>query len=139
MATWIMSQRRPRTEAAERRRAPRVSECVPLGITEDGTTFKAETVNLSATGAYCTLDRFLAPMTKLQLDYELPDPAGGRTGVGRCVRIRCTGVVVRSEPVIVSPDKGRYRVAIFFTDLSERNRSALSRFVRQRISRPSTS
>ena len=128
-----MSQPRPRTETSERRRAPRVSERVPLGITEGGATLTAETVNLSANGAYCTLDRFLAPMTKLQLDYELP----GHTG--RRVRIRCTGVVVRSEPIIVSPHQGRYHVAIFFTDLSERHRSALSRFVRQRLSHPSTS
>jgi hypothetical protein len=55
------------------------------------------------------------------------------------VRLRCTGVVVRTEPVVISPDKGRYHVAIFFTDLSERDRSVLSRFVRQRLSRPSTS
>ena len=58
-----------RTDTSERRRTPRVSERVPLGITEGGTTLEAETVNLSAAGAYCTLDRFLAPMTKLQLDY----------------------------------------------------------------------
>ncbi|OGX29065.1 MAG: hypothetical protein A3B78_03460 [Omnitrophica WOR_2 bacterium RIFCSPHIGHO2_02_FULL_67_20] len=134
-----MRQRRPRTEASERRRSPRVSERVPLAITDGGAPIQAETVNLSAAGAYCTLDRFLAPMTKLQLDYELPDPPGGGVGGGRRVRIRCAGVVVRSEPVIVSPDKGRYHVAIFFTDLSERNRSVLSRFVRQRLSRPSTS
>ena len=139
MATRVMPPKR-RTETSERRRAPRVSERVPLAITEGGTPIQAETVNLSAAGAYCTLDRFLAPMTKLQLDYELPDPAGGRGAAGgRRVRIRCAGVVVRSEPVIVSPDKGRYHVAIFFTDLSERDRLALSRFVRQRLSRPSTS
>lgn len=138
MAARMMPPKR-RTDTSERRRTPRVSERVPLGITEGGTTLEAETVNLSAAGAYCTLDRFLAPMTKLQLDYELPDPAGGGALSGRRVRIRCAGVVVRSAPVIVSPDKGRYHVAIFFTDLSERDRSALSRFVRQRLSRPSTS
>ena len=131
MAARVMPSKR-RTETSERRRLPRVSERVPLAITEGGTVLQAETVNLSAAGAYCTLDRFLAPMTKLQLDYELPDGGGRRT------RLRCTGVVVRTEPVIASPDKGRYAVAIFFTDLSERSRSALSRFVRQRLSRPST-
>jgi hypothetical protein len=111
---------------------PRVAERVPFAITEGGVALQADTVNLSAAGAYCTLERFIAPMTKLQLDYELPAP-------GRGHRIRCTGVVVRTEPVIASPDKGRYHIAIFFTDLSERDRSAIARFVHQRLARPSAS
>ena len=122
----------PGASSTERRQAPRVDHRVPLGITGEGTTLQTETVNLSAAGVYCTLDRFLAPMTKLQLDYEVPDGA-------RRVRIRCTGVVVRAEPVIANADRGRYHIAIFFTDLSDRDRSVLSRFVQQHLARPSTS
>ena len=127
-----MKKSRTGPPSAERRQAPRVSHRVSLGITGDGTTLQTETVNLSAAGVYCTLDRFLAPMTKLQLDYEVPDGA-------RRVRIQCTGVVVRAEPVIASADRGRYHIAIFFTDLSDRDRSVLSRFVQQHLARPSTS
>ena len=117
---------------AERRRAPRIDERVSLAITDGGAELATETHNLSASGVYCTLDRFITPMSKLQLRFELPDGA-------RRTTIRCAGVVVRVEPVIAGAERARYNVAIFFTELSERNRSAISRFVRRRLSAtPST-
>lgn len=117
---------------AERRRAPRIAERVVLAITDGGTELSTETKNLSASGAYCTLDRFIAPMSKLQLRFELPERS-------RRTTVRCAGVVVRVDPVIAGAERARYNVAIFFTELSERNRSAISRFVRQRLSAtPST-
>ena len=116
----------------ERRRAPRVTGRVTLAIRDASAEFRAETNNLSTIGAYCTLDRFLAPMTKLQLQFELPDGA-------RRVRVRGEGVVVRVEPVISSSERGRYHTGIFFTEMAERDRSAIARFVRQRLAAsPST-
>ena len=116
----------------ERRRAPRIAERVALAITDGGTELTTETRNLSASGAYCTLDHFISPMSKLQLRFELPQGT-------RRTTIRCAGVVVRVEPVIAGAERARYNTAIFFTELSERNRSAISRFVRQRLSAtPST-
>lgn len=111
----------------ERRRSPRLTAQLPVAISEAGMTVEAETNNLSASGAYCTLDRFLPPMSKLQLRLELPN---GRSHTS----IRCAGVVVRIEPVIAHAQQSRYHVAIFFTDLAERDRSAIARFVQQRLS-----
>ena len=110
----------------ERRRAPRVPERVPLAITDATAVVEAETKNLSASGVYCALERFIAPMTKLQLEFELPQ------GV-RPTRIQCSGVVVRVEPIITRVDRARYNTAIFFTDLVERDRMAISQFVRHRL------
>lgn len=111
----------------ERRRDPRASERVALTISDPGGVITAETKNLSASGAYCTLERFIAPMTKLQLQFELPDGP-------RQVTVRCDGVVVRIDPVVANPGRALYNVAIFFSDLGERERSAISRFVRGRLS-----
>ena len=111
----------------ERRGAPRAPERVIVAVTDAGAALQTETKNISASGAYCTLDRFLAPMTKLQLAFELPQGS-------RRVKIRCAGVVVRIEPVVASADRGMYNVAIFFTELAERDRSAIARFVRERLS-----
>ena len=124
----------PRLMASqERRRAPRVVERVPVALTDEGKAFQAESENLSATGVYCTLERFIPPMTKLQVQFELPDGA-------RHVRIRCEGIVVRVEPVITTATQARYHVAVFFSELTERDRSAISRFVSQRLAaRPATS
>lgn len=110
----------------ERRQAPRVVERVAVAITEAGEAIQTESKNLSTSGVYCALDRFIPPMTKLQLEYEVPNGH-------RFVRIRCAGVVVRVEPVIESTERGRYHVAIFFTDLAERDRAAIARFVRERL------
>lgn len=116
----------------ERRGAPRAAERVLVAVTDAGAVLQTETKNISASGAYCTLDRFVAPMTKLQLAFELPQGS-------RRVKIQCAGVVVRIEPVVATVDRGMYNVAIFFTELAERDRSAIARFVRERLSAtPST-
>ena len=116
----------------ERRQAPRVEERVWLALRGEATEFRAETKNLSTIGAYCVMDQFLAPMTKLQLEFELPDGA-------RRVRIRGEGAVVRVEPVVDSVERGRYHVGIYFTQMSDEHRAAISRFVRQRLAARSSS
>jgi len=115
----------------ERRRVPRIAEQVVMAITDAGTELTTESHNLSAAGVYCTLDRFLAPMSKVQLHFDLPNGA-------RSSKVRCTGVVVRVEPVIANASRGRFNVAIFFTEVSNRDRSAITRFVRQRLSAASS-
>ncbi len=115
----------------ERRRAPRVAERLSLTIGEGKSAYVAETKNLSASGAYCMLDQFLPPMTKLALQFDLPNGA-------RHVRVACSGVVVRVEPLVAHADRGRYQIAVFFTDLTERDRAAIMRFVRQRLAAASS-
>jgi c-di-GMP-binding flagellar brake protein YcgR len=116
----------------ERRGAPRVAERVLLSVRDAKTELQAETKNLSAAGVYCALESFIPPMTKLQLRFELP--VGGRR-----VRIRCTGVVVRVEPVVTTASNARYHTGIWFSDLSARDREAILGFVRQRLAEhPST-
>ena len=115
-----------RLKSQERRKAPRVSERVALAVTDAKLTLRTETKNLSASGAYCTLDRFLAPMTKLQLQFELPDGPRHST-------VRCAGVVVRVEPVVANAQQGLYNVAIFFTEVAARDRSVITRFVQRRL------
>ena len=107
----------------ERRRAPRITARVPISVTDETTPYAAEAENLSASGVYCTIARFVSPMTKLELRFELPD--------GHAVR--CTGVVVRSQPSINSEDRAVYQLAILFTELSGDDRSAINRFVQQRL------
>ena len=115
---------------AERRRHARTMAPASVTIRDGGSELVTETKNLSASGAYCTLKQFIAPMSKLQLDFQLPNGS-------RRIHVRCSGVVVRVEPVITEADRGHYHVAVFFTELSERDRSAIARFVRQRLSKTS--
>ena len=116
----------PRSSGGERRRAPRVDTRVPLSLGERTAELLTTTHNISASGAYCTVRKFLLPMTKLQVRLELPH--NGRTSL-----IECQGVVVRTEPAQAAPRRTTYRVAIFFLDLSDRNRIWLSQFVQTRL------
>ncbi len=109
----------------ERRRAPRTAERLAVAITEASVEVQTSTHNLSASGVYCALNRFIEPMTKLQLRFEIPDGS-------HAVNVCCAGVVVRVEPATANAS-GPYRVAIFFTDLTERHRALIERFVRQRL------
>ena len=118
----------------ERRREPRAAERLPLAIRDASAELTTETNNLGDSGVYCTLDRFIAPMSKLELRFELPNKKGHRP-----IPLRCAGVVVRVEPVISSTaQQGRYHVAVLFTELAERDRAAIARFVRQRLSASSS-
>lgn len=106
----------------ERRQAPRVTEQVPVAITEAGTELRTETKNLSGLGVYCTVNRFIAPMTKLALRLELPNQR-------HPVMVQCTGVVVRAEPAVAHAERGVYHVAIFFTEMTDQDRAAIAQFV----------
>ena len=110
----------------ERRIAPRISERIQFAITEGNTVIQAETKNLSTSGAYCLIDKFIAPMTKLEVAFELPHKP-------HPVTVRSTGVVVRIEPVITANQQGLYFMAVFFSDLSTRDRESIAQFVRERL------
>ena len=120
MAAGLMGQ--------ERRQAPRVDEGVSLAIRDATAELRTETKNISTVGVYCTLDRFIAPMTKLQLQFEIPNGA-------RRVRVQGEGVVVRAEPVVTNAEQGHYNIAIFFTEITDHNRSVIARFVRERLTK----
>ncbi len=111
---------------SERRRSPRAPERLPLRLSDQGVEWEAETRNLSAAGLYCTLERFIPPLSKLQIELQLP---GGL----RQRRIRCTAVVVRVEPTAADAQQMRYNTALFFSDILERDREAISRFVQRRL------
>ncbi len=114
------------SDPKDRRQAPRAPERVPLSITDGGRDLQVETKDLSASGACCVLSQFIPLMTKVTLRLEV------QNGTTR-VSIRCTGVIVRIEP-IGTPEAPRYNMAVFFTDLSDQDRGAISRFIRERLS-----
>ena len=113
------------THAHERRRAPRIAQQVSLSIVNPREVIQAETKDLSSSGVYCTLSRFVALMTKLELNFTLPGAEANP--------IRCTGVIVRVEPPQAESGRSTYQAAIFFSDLSERDRGAIAAFVQHRL------
>jgi len=107
----------------ERRRDPRLENNIPVKICQDDGDFVTETLNISRSGAYCCVDAPVALMTKLKIHLLLSFPKGTKTEVKK---ISCEGVVVRSEAVA---NQGKYNVAIFFSEITERDAEYITDYV----------
>jgi hypothetical protein len=111
----------------ERRGDPRVSNSVPLKIrTKDG-SFVTETGNISRSGAYCRVTKYIEPMTKMKIQLLLPIKKSDKI-VNK--KISCEGVVVRTEEVVADED---YNVAIFFNDISRKDIDSIKEYVETNI------
>lgn len=84
-----------------------------------------ETKNISANGAYCSVNQPIEPMTKMQLTLLLPIP-GQKTK--KIKRINCEGVVVRKEKN-KEDKKFPYQVGIFFNNIDSLDRKFLQSYV----------
>ena len=116
-----MSSRSP--QGAERRRHLRLEHSVPVKISSGDIDIVTETMNLSCSGTFCRINKYVAPMTKLKLNLLLPLRKNNKV-VSK--RIYCEGVVVRTE----SAAQGDYfQTAIFFSDISPRDSQIICEFV----------
>lgn len=115
--------------AQDRRLSPRLNNSIPLKIQSDaGMDFVTETVNISRSGAYCQVNNFIEPMTKLKLSLLIPS----RRGAGK--KVACGGVVVRTEP---TAQDNYYNVAIFFNDISARDAALINDYIADLLERSS--
>lgn len=121
-----MSMTRRRYQGPDRRRAPRVKSRLPVIFTDGAEELAATTRDISESGAYCTLRRFVPPMTKLQIHFELP-------GRPHAARITCQGVVVRVDPPAPTPRPSRYHLAIFFNDMASSDRVRIARYIHHHL------
>ena len=111
----------------ERRGAPRAADkdlAMKLRLGEVDAAI--HTLNISASGAYCKTDKEIPLMSRVKLIIMLPDTE--RPGSPER-RIEVTGVVVREHPVLVDGKIKHYDLAIFFEDISAKDREALSTYV----------
>lgn len=114
-----MSQKSSR----ERRKDPRFFGNIPLKISGDDFDLVTESKNLSRSGAYCRVNQYIEPMTKLKIQFLLPFRRNDRTVTKK---ISCGAVIVRTES---EPTKGGYNVAIFFNDIQARDIATLTEYV----------
>lgn len=80
------------------------------------------TRDISCIGAYCCVDKYIPPMTKLSVILLLPSEQRVRNPTER---VQCKGVVVRTD---TNATKG-FNIAIFFNEISERNKDKISQYV----------
>ena len=107
----------------ERRKNPRLDNNIPVKICQEGGDLVTETKNVSRSGAYCRVNQYIEPMTKLKIHLLLSFPKSGKSVTKK---ISCEGVVVRSEP---ASDDGKYHIAVFFSDISKRDAECITDYV----------
>ena len=113
----------------ERRKFPRVKdEELSLKLRLDDFDSITHTMNISSSGVYCKLDKELPLMSRVKLMLMIPDPA--KEGVLKDLEVE--GVVVRQHPVIIDGVIKHYDVAIFFEDLSEKEKEAIAGYIKRK-------
>ncbi|MBI4974423.1 MAG: PilZ domain-containing protein [Candidatus Omnitrophica bacterium] len=111
----------------ERRGYPRIQdEGLSLKLKLGDFDAVTHTLNLSASGVYCKVDKEIPLMSRVKLILMVPDSSkeGGTTR-----SLEVLGVVVREHPVIIDGKTKHYDVAIFFEDLSDKDREIISNYI----------
>ncbi|MBF0484658.1 MAG: PilZ domain-containing protein [Candidatus Omnitrophica bacterium] len=109
----------------ERRQHHRIENNVPLKLSHEQGDAVTETFNLSRSGAYCQVQGYLEPMTKVKIQFLLPVQKNGKV-INK--KLTCQGVVVRVEP---AGKDNRFNLAIFFNDITPKNSESLAQYVEQ--------
>jgi len=102
----------------DRRSCPRVkAEGLSLRLNAGDFDTMTHTLNISASGLYCKVDREIPLMSRVKLALMLPEA------------LEVDGVVVREHPVIIDGEVKHYDIAIFFDNLSAKTRDAISSYI----------
>ena len=112
---------------SEKRRFPRIEKELPLKIRTNECDLVTQTKNISCIGAYCSINRYIRPLTKLSIILLLPSMTKYKN---KTFRIQCKGVVVRIE----QRSHHGFDIAIFFNDITQRDKEKISKYVTQYIS-----
>ncbi len=107
------------TPQSERRRAQRVPASFPVRFATDEGQEPAILRDISEIGLACTAPQEVPEMTLVALDFSLP----GATEVHHV-----KGAVVRCEP-LSGAERGKFDLAVYFTELTPVTRAALRHYV----------
>jgi hypothetical protein len=110
----------------ERRLHPRIDHKLPLNLAVNGYDFSTSTHNISSVGAYCHLDKYMPPFTKISVKLSLPN----KGQAGKNTIVECKGVVVRTE----DEARGGFNLAIFFNQMRDDQRKKIASYISQFLS-----
>ncbi|UCF06981.1 MAG: PilZ domain-containing protein [bacterium] len=114
----------------ERRKAQRVEAKLAISISGGRGEAMGQTLNISTNGVYFKSSRFIEPLTKVQLELIIPDPADPKK---EGTPVMCDGLIVRVDPEQEDPSVSIYHAAIFFTYISESAQKTLDNYIRRRL------
>lgn len=109
--------------AQERREHPRSGGNIPVKICCGDSDTVTETKNVSRTGAYCQVNKYIEPMTKLKICLLLPFKRNDKIVTKK---VCCYGVIVRIESV---EGNGCFNIAIYFNEIQSKDAEYISEYV----------
>ena len=117
------------TKKIERRKHPRVKDSgIGVQLSGEGVNAITQSLDVSASGIYCKVDRHIPVMTKVEIALTLP----GKGGKDSVKNMNIEGVVVREHPVKENGKIKHYDVAIFFHTLLPKERKVLVDYINKK-------
>lgn len=117
--------------AKERRKAQRVDAALPIVIAGGAEPAEGKTINISTNGVYFESPRAIEPLTKVRMELMMPVQEGGAE---KEEGVSFDGVVVRTDLDRTDPEATVYRIAVFFTHLSQTSQKTIDGFIKRRLS-----
>ncbi len=108
----------------ERRQYPRIEKQLPFRVVANGYDFVTSTQNVSCVGAYCRINKYIPPFTKVMVKLSLPVSSSASDEHSQ---VECKGVVVRTE----DEGTGGFNIAIFFNEINDSQRNKITQYLQQ--------
>lgn len=115
----------------EQRQHPRIAQELPLRVEANGFDFKTSTQNVSCTGTYCTINKYVPPFTRIAVKLTLPIVSDDKK---ENFNVDCRGVIVRT----IDENKGGFNIAIFFNDIKDNQKKRISQYIEQFLPKKTT-
>jgi hypothetical protein len=109
----------------ERRKFQRLEDG-GLSLKLEGFDSITHTLNISPSGVYCKVDKPLPLMARVRLKLMIPDTSKEK---GPAKNLEVSGIVVRQHPVIIDGAIKHYDIAVFFDDLSAKDKETISDYI----------
>ena len=117
----------------EKRKYPRLKdENVSLKVKSGDIDIITKSLDISASGIYCKVEKEIPLMSRTKVILIVPKAKKDESDVSKNVKIETDGVVVREHPVIVDGKIVHYDIAIFFDNISTKDRKILLEYTKQK-------
>lgn len=124
----MMSKRK---EINEKREYSRVKDQgISLKVKSGDVDIITKSLDISASGVYCKVEKEIPLLSRVKIILIIPKFKKSEAGdAPQTVKIETDGVVVREHPVIVGEKVTHYDVAVFFDNISAKDREALLEYI----------
>lgn len=117
----------------EKRKYTRIKdEGVSLKVKSSDIDIITKSLDISASGVYCKVEKEIPLMSRIKIILIVPKLKRDDTKEAEVIKIETDGVVVREHPVIVNGKTAHYDVAIFFDNISAKDRKILLEYTQKR-------